>query len=241
MQFDRRDLAQADKLLVNILRIKSDHAGAKALNAKIQAKLAEHRTLLSRAESSLKGGKVADARNRVEKVLSEDTSNGNAVDLMRQIEDADQALARRCADAAQAGFDYLARGNLDQAARSLKEARKTGSGCDGARLLAEQLIEAEKLPPTPAPISVVPPPAPVRLPQSIPGDGENTTVLMRQLDKARDQLRAGNWSTAQEMAQAVKEMASSENTRREANKVISEATQEKAKQKQMGGGGFQIQ
>ena len=64
---------------------------------------------------------------------------------------------------------------------------------------------------------------------------------MRQLDKARDQLRAGNWSTAQEMAQAVKEMASSENTRREANKVISEATQEKAKQKQMGGGGFQIQ
>lgn len=237
--FDRRDLGAADKLVVEALRQKPDHPAARKLNSEIQARYTSLRKSLSEAKTDLSRNRINDARRRVEEVLGEDPDNKNAMDLRRQIDVAAQAAVSRCNSAAQEGMTLLvATNNVERARRKLQEARGTGAECEGIQTLSDALATAEQhvaeapkpaQAPPPQQTSIIPP-VPVAAPA--PASDNVASVALKQIERARRKLNDEQWSTAIELAMSAKETAPGNSTvRAEADKLIDEATRQRARQK----------
>lgn len=224
--YDRGDFASADKILVEVLRKKPDHPGARKLNGDIQAKHTLHRKLLAEARGYLQRNRYSEARRSADMVLSENPNNTEAQDIKRRAESGMQAIIARCDAAAQSGVDLVASGNLDMARRKLQEARASGADCDGVQRLSQEITGAEQrmaavVRPAPASPEFAPPQ---------PAAPDNSAILRRQLAEARQQLEAGNHTTALKIAQNAKEMATSNGIRTEADQIIAAANKMKVEQ-----------
>ena len=224
--YERRDFASADKILVDVLNKKPDHPLARKLNAEVQAKYESFRKLLAEARGHLQRNRYSEARRSADMVLSEDPNNKDAQDIKRRAESSMQSIIARCDAATQSGVDFVVSGNLDMARRKLQEARASGADCDGVQILSQEIKGAEQRmaeivkPPTPSPQ--------IALPQ--PAAPDNSAILMKQLAEARQQLGAGNHTTALKIAQNAKEMASSNSVRNEADQIIAAANKMKVEQ-----------